>query len=117
MRGGADIALPLFPQTAGGILLPDSQKKSTREGEVVAVGPGALLKDGSRAAVSLAIGDMVRTLCFVSLPACLAHPYCAPTTSQVLLPEYGGTKVELQEDGADEFVLYRDDDILGVYER
>ena len=114
---GADIPAPLFPQTAGGILLPYSQKKTTREGEVVAVGPGALLKDGSRAAVSLSVGDMVRITHLVSLCAAWFAPYCALSLPQVLLPEYGGTKVDLQEDGTDEFVLYRDDDILGVFER
>ena len=31
---------------------------------------------------------------------------------RVLLPEFGGTKIKM---GEDEFLLYRDSDILGVF--
>lgn len=76
------------PQTASGILLPDTGKK-LNEGEVVAVGPGATTKEGKTLPMSVVVGD------------------------RVLLPEYGGHTVKL---GEDEFHLYRDEDILGKFQ-
>jgi len=74
-------------KTATGILLPESAQKALNEGTVVAVGPGGRSADGTKMAMDLKVGD------------------------QVLLPEYGGQKVKL---GEDDFVLYQDNDILGV---
>ena len=79
---------PTHPQTAGGILLPENGKK-LNEGEVVAVGPGATTRDGTRIPINVKAGD------------------------RVLLPEYGGHVVKL---GDQEFTLYRDEDILGKFE-
>ena len=66
----------------------DSGKK-LNEGEVVAVGPGALSKDGKLMAMNVVVGD------------------------RVLLPEYGGHSVKI---GEDELFLFRDEDILGKYQ-
>jgi chaperonin GroES len=77
-------------QTAGGILLPEAPGSKKNEGEVVAVGPGALNPQGERIPPSVSVGD------------------------NVLLPEYGGHTVKL---GEEEFLLVRDEDILGVLER
>ena len=46
-------------RTAGGIVLPDSAKEKPQRGHVVAIGPGKLLESGTRAPLSLAIGDEV----------------------------------------------------------
>ena len=46
-------------RTAGGILLPDTAKEKPQRGKVTAVGPGRLLKTGSRAEVSVKKGDTV----------------------------------------------------------
>ena len=46
-------------KTAGGIVLPDSAKEKPQRGHVVALGPGKLLENGSRAAMSVAVGDEV----------------------------------------------------------
>jgi len=46
-------------KTAGGILLPDSAKQKPQRGRVVAVGPGKLLDDGTRAALAVTKGDEV----------------------------------------------------------
>ncbi|MCW5934943.1 MAG: co-chaperone GroES [Fimbriimonadia bacterium] len=43
----------------GGIILPDTAKKRSQEAIVYAVGPGRLLKDGSRAAVAVQVGQKV----------------------------------------------------------
>jgi len=46
-------------KTAGGIFLPESSVKELNEAKVLAVGPGALNKDGKRIAMSVAVGDKV----------------------------------------------------------
>lgn len=43
----------------GGIILPDTAKKRPQEGKVIAVGSGRLLKDGSRAPMSVQVGQRV----------------------------------------------------------
>ncbi|MBP9694858.1 MAG: co-chaperone GroES [Candidatus Magasanikbacteria bacterium] len=46
--------------TASGIVLPDTvEKEKKAEGEVIAVGPGKLLENGSRGAMDVKVGDMV----------------------------------------------------------
>ncbi len=75
--------------TAGGIIIPDSAKEKPAEGEIVAVGPGKLNKSGDRTAMDVCAGD------------------------RVLFSKYGGTDVKL--DG-DDFLIMREDDILGVLE-
>jgi chaperonin GroES len=45
--------------TAGGIVLPDAAKEKPQKGEIVAVGPGALLDSGKRAALDVKVGDKV----------------------------------------------------------
>jgi chaperonin GroES len=64
-------------------------QKKELEGEVLAVGPGAVLKDGTKSVMVLKAGD------------------------RVLLPEYGGSTVEI---GSEELHLFRQDDILGRFE-
>lgn len=46
-------------KTAGGILLPDNAKTKPQKGTVIAVGPGKMLKDGSRRALQVKVGDTV----------------------------------------------------------
>ena len=76
-------------QTAGGIYLPTDSTKAPNSAEVVSVGPGLRDVSGSLHSPTLKTGD------------------------SVLLPEYGGTKVEI--DG-EELFLFREDDILGKFE-
>jgi len=46
--------------TEGGIVLPQTAtKEKSQEGKVVAVGPGKLLENGKRAAMSVKVGDKV----------------------------------------------------------
>ena len=79
---------PKEATTASGIILPTTAK-DPNEGEIVAVGPGQVDVTGTLHATTLAVGD------------------------KVLLPEYGGTKIEL---GDDEQFLFRESDILGKFE-
>ena len=46
-------------KTAGGILLPDNAKNKPQMGKVLAVGPGKMLKDGSRRGLQVKEGDQV----------------------------------------------------------
>jgi chaperonin GroES len=46
-------------KTAGGILLPDTAKNKPQRGAVLAVGPGKLKPDGTRAEMQLKVGDKV----------------------------------------------------------
>ncbi|MDR2212449.1 MAG: co-chaperone GroES [Pseudomonadales bacterium] len=46
-------------KTAGGIVLPGSAAEKPAQGEVLAVGPGRLLDNGSLKPVDLKVGDKV----------------------------------------------------------
>lgn len=46
-------------KTAGGIVLPDAAKEKPQRGTIVAVGPGRLLDNGNRGALSVQVGDQV----------------------------------------------------------
>lgn len=46
-------------KTAGGIILPDTAKNKPQRGKIVAVGPGKMKPDGTRAAMQLKAGDTV----------------------------------------------------------
>jgi chaperonin GroES len=72
-------------KTAGGIVLPDTAKEKPQRGRVVSVGPGRVLDDGSRAAISVAKGD------------------------EVLFGKYSGNEVKI--DGV-EYKIMRENDIL-----
>ncbi|KAE9613640.1 hypothetical protein Lal_00015956 [Lupinus albus] len=73
-------------KTSAGILLPEKSSQ-LNSGKVIAVGPGARDKAGNLIPVSVKEGDTV------------------------LLPEYGGSQIKLNDK---EFILYRDEDILGT---
>lgn len=75
--------------SAGGIIIPDSAKEKPAEGEIVAVGNGKLDDSGKRIALEVKVGD------------------------SVLFSKYGGTDVKI--DG-EEYLIMREDDILGVVE-
>ena len=45
--------------SAGGILLPGSAKEKPNQGEIVAVGDGAVLDNGDVRPVGLSVGDVV----------------------------------------------------------
>ncbi len=76
-------------QMRGGLYIPDTAKEKPQEGEVLAVGNGKLLENGTRIAIDLKVGD------------------------RVLFGKYAGTEVKL--DG-EELLILREDDVLGVVE-
>jgi chaperonin GroES len=46
-------------KTTGGILLPDTAKNKPQKGKVLAVGPGRMLKDGTRRPLQVKEGDTI----------------------------------------------------------
>jgi chaperonin GroES len=46
-------------KTAGGIIIPDTAQEKPAQGEVIAVGPGRRMDDGTVSPVSVAVGDKV----------------------------------------------------------
>ena len=46
-------------KTAGGIVLPDSARNKPQRGTILAVGPGKMLKDGTRRPLQVREGDRV----------------------------------------------------------
>jgi chaperonin GroES len=76
-------------KTKGGIIIPDTAKEKPQEGEVMAVGNGKILDNGTKVTVDLKVGD------------------------KILFSKYAGTEVKIE---GDEYVIMREDDILGVIE-
>ena len=73
----------------GGIVIPDSAAEKPIQGEIIAVGNGKILDNGEVRALDLKKGD------------------------RVLFGKYSGTEVKV--DG-DEYLVLREDDIMGVIE-
>lgn len=82
--------LPSEEITKGGIVLPDTAKEKPQEGEVIAVGSGRLLDNGSKVAIDLKVGD------------------------KVLFSKYAGNEVKIDNV---EYLIMREADILGVIEK
>lgn len=73
----------------GGILLPDAAQEKPKQGEVVAVGPGAVDELGTIREMTLKVGD------------------------KVLFSSYAGTEVKT-DDHEGEFLIVSEDDIFGI---
>ena len=76
-------------KTAGGIFIPDTAKEKPQMGQIVSVGNGKKTEDGKVIPVDLKAGD------------------------KVLFGKYAGTEVKVE---GGEFLIMREDDILGVIE-
>ncbi len=77
-------------KSKSGIIIPDTAKEKPQEGEVIAVGPGRLDKDGKRIAIEVKKGDVV------------------------MFENWGGK--DFKSDGFD-YKILREDDILGIVEK
>ena len=77
-------------RTKGGIIIPDNAKEKPQQGEVIAVGNGKVLDDGKKAPLEVKKGD------------------------RVLFGKYSGTEIKI--DGV-EYLMMKEDDILGIVER
>ena len=74
-------------KTASGIIIPDGSKEKPSEGEVIAVGSGYRLADGTVRSLEVKAGD------------------------RVLFEKYGNSEVKV--DG-EEFLMMKEDKILGI---
>ena len=75
-------------QMRGGIIIPDTAKEKPQQGEVIAVGDGEILKDGTRQTLDVKPGD------------------------RVLFGKYSGSEVKIDDE---EYLIMREDEILGVF--
>ena len=71
----------------GGIIIPDSAKEKPQEGEVLAVGNGKILENGTKVALDVKKGD------------------------KILFGKYTGSEIKI--DGEDVLIL-REDEVLAV---
>jgi len=76
-------------KTKGGIIIPDTAKEKPQEGKVIAVGKGKTNDEGKLVPMSVREGD------------------------KILFGKYSGTEVKLN---GNEYLIMREDDILGVIE-
>lgn len=74
-------------KTKGGIILPDTAKEKPQKGEVVAVGKGKLLDDGTVRSLEVKVGD------------------------KVLFSRYSGTEIKVDDE---EVLIIKEEDILAV---
>lgn len=74
-------------KTSGGIYLPDSAKEKPKQGKVISVGPGKVLDNGERGALTLKVGDLV------------------------LFTSYAGTEVEHE---GKELLIMSESDVMAV---
>jgi chaperonin GroES len=74
-------------KTKGGIIIPDTAKEKPAQGEIIAVGSGRVADDGKVRALDVKKGD------------------------KVLFGKYAGTEIKIE---GDEFLMMREEDILGV---
>jgi chaperonin GroES len=80
--------IELANEKVGRIIVPDSAKEKPLEAEVVAVGSGRVLKNGSRVPLGLRTGD------------------------HVLIGKWAGTEVRI---GGEDYLILREDEVLGIF--
>lgn len=71
----------------GSIIIPDTAKEKPQQGEVIAVGNGKILEDGSKVALEVKAGD------------------------RILFGKYSGTEIKLENQ---DYLILREDDILAI---
>ena len=76
-------------KTPGGIIIPDTVQEKPQEGEIIAVGPGALDDNGKRVVPEVKPGD------------------------HIIFGKWSGTEVKV--DG-DELLIMKESDIMGIVE-
>lgn len=74
--------------TKGGLILPDTAREKPQRGEVIAVGPGWVDKDGNRFGMEVKKGD------------------------KVIFSRYTGTEIKLNDE---EYLILRENDILAKF--
>jgi chaperonin GroES len=76
-------------QKVGGIIIPDSAKEKPQQGQVVAAGNGRVTDEGKTLPLDVKAGDTI------------------------LFGKYAGTEIKIE---GEEFLILREDEVLGVVE-
>jgi len=76
-------------KTAGGLYIPDAAKEKPQKGSVMAVGTGRITDDGKRQPMEVKVGDTI------------------------LFDKYSGSKIKMENE---EYLIIREEDILGIVE-
>lgn len=76
-------------KTAGGLYIPDAAKEKPQKGTVMAVGTGRVTEDGKRQPMDVKVGDTI------------------------LFDKYSGSKIKMDNE---EYLIIREEDILGIVE-
>ena len=76
--------------TKGGIIIPDSAKEKPAEGLVIAIGKGNVLENGQQIPLDVKKND------------------------RILFGKYSGTEVKIEDE---EYLIMREDDVLGVIQK
>jgi chaperonin GroES len=71
----------------GGIIIPDTAKEKPQEGEVIAVGNGKILDNGTKVPLDVKAGD------------------------KILFGKYSGTDIKIDNE---EYLILREDEVLAV---
>jgi len=74
-------------QKVGGIIIPDTAKEKPQQGKVVAAGTGRMTDEGKVLPLDVKAGDTI------------------------LFGKYAGTEIKIE---GDEFLILREDEVLGV---
>jgi len=77
-------------KTAGGLIIPDTAKEKPQQGKVIAVGKGKVTEDGKLLGMDVKVGD------------------------RILFGKYAGTEIKIE---GKEYLMMREDDVLGVIEK
>ncbi len=77
-------------KSAGGLYIPDSAKEKPQKGEVVSAGAGRITDDGKLQAMEVKVGDVV------------------------LFEKYAGSKINID---STEYLIIREDDVLGILDK
>ncbi|MFI5173610.1 MAG: co-chaperone GroES [Terriglobia bacterium] len=73
----------------GGIIIPDTAKEKPQQGEVIAVGNGKVMENGTKVPLDVKAGD------------------------RILFGKYSGNEIKIEDE---EFLILREDEVLGVIE-
>jgi chaperonin GroES len=77
-------------KTAGGLIIPDTAKEKPQKGKIIAAGKGKVTEDGKILTLDVKVGDLI------------------------LFGKYSGSEIKV--DGK-EYLMMREDDVLGVIEK
>ena len=74
-------------ETKGGIIIPDTAKEKPQEGQVLAVGNGKILENGTKLPLDVKVGD------------------------KILFGKYSGTDIKIE---GQEYLILREDEVLAI---